>query len=63
MDIPKIVNQQKKFFHSNSTKQVSLRIETLKKFVPSSTLDKNLEAFELGKMEAQEFLKKLKEES
>lgn len=38
-------------------------IETLKKFVPSSTLDKNLEAFELGKMEAQEFLKKLKEES
>jgi len=31
MDIPKIVNQQKKFFNSNSTKQVSLRIETLKK--------------------------------
>ena len=38
-------------------------IETLKKFVPSPTLNKNLEAFELGKMEAQEFLKKLKEES
>ena len=31
MDIPKIVNQQKKFFNSNSTKKVSLRIETLKK--------------------------------
>jgi aldehyde dehydrogenase (NAD+) len=31
MDIPKIVNQQKIFFNSNSTKQVSLRIETLKK--------------------------------
>ncbi|KKK40608.1 hypothetical protein LCGC14_0500850 [marine sediment metagenome] len=38
-------------------------IETLKKFVPSPTLNKNLEAFELGKMEAHEFLKKLKEES
>jgi aldehyde dehydrogenase (NAD+) len=31
MDIPKIVNQQKKFFNSNSTKEVNLRIETLKK--------------------------------
>jgi len=31
MDIPKIVNQQKKIFNSNSTKKVSLRIETLKK--------------------------------
>ena len=31
MDIPKIVNQQKIFFNSNSTKQVSHRIETLKK--------------------------------
>ena len=31
MDIPKIVNQQKKFFNSNSTKEVTLRIETLKK--------------------------------
>ena len=31
MDIPKIVNQQKEFFNSNSTKKVSLRIETLKK--------------------------------
>jgi len=31
MDIPKIINQQKIFFNSNSTKQVSLRIETLKK--------------------------------
>ncbi len=36
-------------------------IETIKNFVPSSTLDKNLEAFELGKKEAQEFLKQLKE--
>ena len=31
MDITKIVNQQKKFFNANSTKKVSLRIETLKK--------------------------------
>ena len=38
-------------------------IETLKKFVPSSTLKKNMEAFELGKKEAQEFDKKLKEEN
>jgi 2-oxoglutarate ferredoxin oxidoreductase subunit gamma len=38
-------------------------IETLKKFVPSSTLDKNMEAFELGKREAQDFVKKLKEEN
>lgn len=37
-------------------------IETLKKFVPSSTLEKNMEAFELGKKEAQDFVKKLKEE-
>lgn len=36
-------------------------IETLKKFVPSSTLDKNMEAFELGKKEAQDFITKLKE--
>ncbi|MFW9865622.1 MAG: 2-oxoacid:acceptor oxidoreductase family protein [Candidatus Thorarchaeota archaeon] len=38
-------------------------IETLKKFVPSSTLEKNLEAFELGKKEAEEFKRKLKEEA
>jgi 2-oxoglutarate ferredoxin oxidoreductase subunit gamma len=38
-------------------------IETLKKFVPSSTLDKNMEAFELGKKEAQDFIKKLKEDN
>lgn len=38
-------------------------IETLKKFVPSSTIEKNLEAFELGKKEAQDFAKKLKEEN
>jgi 2-oxoglutarate ferredoxin oxidoreductase subunit gamma len=38
-------------------------IETLKKFVPSSTLEKNMEAFELGKKEAQDFIKKLKEEN
>lgn len=37
-------------------------IETIKNFVPSSTLDKNLEAFEIGKQEALEFVKKLKEE-
>jgi len=38
-------------------------IETLKKFVPPTTLDKNLEAFELGKREAQDFIKKLEEEN
>ena len=38
-------------------------IETLKKFVPSATLDKNLEAFELGKKEAQDFMKNLKEDN
>ncbi|MFW9823348.1 MAG: 2-oxoacid:acceptor oxidoreductase family protein [Candidatus Thorarchaeota archaeon] len=38
-------------------------IETLKKFVPDATLDKNLEAFELGKKEAQEFLNKIKEDN
>jgi len=31
MDIPKIVQQQKSFFNSNATKEVNLRIETLKK--------------------------------
>ncbi|MHA1913714.1 MAG: 2-oxoacid:acceptor oxidoreductase family protein [Promethearchaeota archaeon] len=36
-------------------------IETLKKFVPASTLNKNMEAFELGKKEAQDFITKLKE--
>jgi hypothetical protein len=29
--------------------------------VPSSTLDANIEAFELGKQEAKKFLQKLKE--
>ncbi len=38
-------------------------LETIKQFVPQSTLDTNLEAFELGKQEAQEFLKKLQEEN
>lgn len=38
-------------------------IETLKKFVPGPTLDKNLEAFELGKKEAQDFMKGLKEDN
>ncbi|MFW9784306.1 MAG: 2-oxoacid:acceptor oxidoreductase family protein [Candidatus Heimdallarchaeota archaeon] len=38
-------------------------IETLKKFVPNATIDKNLEAFELGKKEAQEFLNKIKEDN
>jgi len=37
-------------------------IETIKKFVPASTLKTNIEAFELGKQEAREFLKKLQEE-
>ena len=37
-------------------------IETIKSFVPSSTLDTNLEAFELGKQEAREFLKMKQEE-
>ena len=36
-------------------------IETIKKFVPSSTLDKNLEAFELGKQQGLSFLKELQE--
>ncbi len=36
-------------------------IETIKKFVPSSTLENNLEAYELGKQEAKEFLNQLKE--
>jgi 2-oxoglutarate ferredoxin oxidoreductase subunit gamma len=38
-------------------------IETIKNFVPVSTLDINLEAFELGKQEGMDFLKKVKEES
>ncbi len=36
-------------------------IETIKKFVPKLTLEKNLEAFELGKREALDFVKELKE--
>ena len=35
-------------------------LETIKKFVPNSTLDKNLEAFELGKQEAMNFLEQIK---
>ena len=38
-------------------------IETMKKFVPNSTLDKNFEAFELGKQKAVKFLNKLREEN
>ena len=38
-------------------------LETIKSFVPRNTLDTNLEAFELGKQEDKEFLKKLEEES
>ncbi len=38
-------------------------IETMKHLVPPTTLDKNLEAFELGKREAQDFIKKLEEEN
>ena len=37
-------------------------LETIQKFVPNTTLDKNLEAFELGKQEAISFLNQLKEE-
>ncbi|MFX1258088.1 MAG: 2-oxoacid:acceptor oxidoreductase family protein [Promethearchaeota archaeon] len=37
-------------------------IETIKNFVPKTTLEENLEAFELGKIEAQYFLKQLEEE-
>ena len=37
-------------------------IETIKKFVPSEYLNQNLEAFELGKQEAEKFLRKIKEE-
>ena len=36
-------------------------LETIKKFVPPSTLQSNMEAFEFGKQEANEFLVKLKE--
>ena len=38
-------------------------LETIKKFVPNTTLDKNLEAFDLGKQEAIKFLNQLKEEN
>jgi 2-oxoglutarate ferredoxin oxidoreductase subunit gamma len=38
-------------------------IETIKKFVPSATINQNLEAFELGKQEAEKFLNQLKEEN
>ena len=38
-------------------------IETIKNFVPASTIDVNLEAFELGKQEGLDFLKKINEES
>ena len=37
-------------------------IETIKKFVPSETINQNLEAFDLGKQEAEKFLMKVKEE-
>lgn len=37
-------------------------IETIKNTVPPSTLDKNLQAFEYGKQEANEYLTKLKED-
>ena len=36
-------------------------IGTIKKFVPNATINQNLEAFELGKKEAEEFLSSLKE--
>lgn len=37
-------------------------LETIKRFVPSATINQNIEAFELGKQEAEKFLLKLKEE-
>ncbi|MFX0048925.1 MAG: 2-oxoacid:acceptor oxidoreductase family protein [Candidatus Hermodarchaeota archaeon] len=37
-------------------------IETIKKFVPKSTINQNLEAFELGKHEAEKYFSKSKEE-
>jgi len=37
-------------------------VETIKKFVPIQTINQNLEAFELGKQEAEKFLRNLKEE-
>ena len=37
-------------------------LETIKKFVPSETINQNLEAFELGKQEAEKFLKQSKGE-
>ncbi len=36
-------------------------LETIKKFVPKASIQKNIEAFEIGKQEAIEFMKKLKE--
>ncbi len=36
-------------------------LETLKKFVPKSSISKNIQAFEIGKQEALEFMKKMKE--
>jgi 2-oxoglutarate ferredoxin oxidoreductase subunit gamma len=36
-------------------------IRTIKKFVPSSTLDKNLEAFDIGKREALKFIEQQEE--
>ncbi|GAH12376.1 unnamed protein product, partial [marine sediment metagenome] len=36
-------------------------METIKQFVPSSTLEKNMEAFKFGKQKAEEFLTQLKE--
>lgn len=36
-------------------------LQTIKIFVPSSTLEKNLKAFELGKVEGLKFIKKIQE--
>ncbi|TFF93167.1 MAG: 2-oxoacid:ferredoxin oxidoreductase subunit gamma [Promethearchaeota archaeon] len=38
-------------------------IKTIKKFVPESTLETNLEAFELGRQKGETFLKSLREEN
>ncbi|MGV9171306.1 MAG: 2-oxoacid:acceptor oxidoreductase family protein [Promethearchaeia archaeon] len=50
------------FTHISKIFSEESAIETLKNFVPESTIDANMEAFELGKREAKEFLKKLEEE-
>lgn len=49
------------FTHISKIFSEESAVETIKKFVPSSTLDKNLEAFKLGIKKAGEILSQLKE--